>query len=100
MDAPTDRVTALIYRAVDDINRELTDGQRLDKHQDTVLFGALAKIDSMALVSFIVAVEEQVLNEFGVAMTLADEKAMSMQRSPFRTLSTLTDYVQTRLQAV
>ena len=100
MDASTEQVTALVYRAVDEINGELTDGQRLEKDPSTVLFGNNAKIDSMALVSFIVAVEEQILNELGIAMTLADDKAMSMQRSPFRTLETLVDYVKSRIQAM
>lgn len=99
MDTSTEQVTALVYRAVDEINRELSDGQRLEKDPATVLFGTNASIDSMALVSFIVAVEEQLLNELGIAMTLADDKAMSMERSPFRTLATFVDYVKGRIQA-
>jgi acyl carrier protein len=99
METSKEQVTALVYRAVDEINAELTDSQHLDKDPATVLFGSRAQIDSMALVSFIVAVEEQLFDELGLSMTLADDKAMSMERSPFRTLATLIDYVQTRIQA-
>lgn len=98
MDASTERVTALVYQAVDQINTELTE-QHLGKDPSAVLFGKGATIDSMALVSFIVAVEEQILDELGLALTLVDEKAMSMERSPFKTLGTLIDYVQQRIQA-
>ncbi len=99
MDTLHEKVRALVYRAVDEINEELTDAQQLNKDPGTVLFGPNATIDSMALVSFIVAVEEQLLDEFGISATLADEKAMSMERSPFRTLGTLIDYVKTVVEA-
>jgi acyl carrier protein len=94
MNTSREQVAALVYRAVDEINQELTDGQQLTKDPATVLFGKHATIDSMALVSFIVAVEEQLLQEFGVSVTLANDKAMSMERSPFRTLATLVEYVE------
>ena len=33
--------------------------------------------------------------ELGIAVTLADERAMSQTRSPFRTVQSLTDYIMT-----
>jgi len=99
MDISKEQVTALVYRAVDEINGELTPEQQLTKNPATVLFGTEATIDSMGLVSFIVAVEEQLSEELGLSMTLADDKAMSMERSPFKTLATLIQYVQNRIAA-
>ena len=99
MDISKEQVTALVYRAVDEVNTELTSDQQLQKTPATVLFGSQATIDSMGLVSFIVAVEEQLSDELGLSMTLADDKAMSMERSPFKTLATLIEYVQSRVQA-
>ena len=99
MDISKEQVTALVYRAVDEINGELTHEQQLAKNPATVLFGTEATIDSMGLVSFIVAVEEQLAEELGLSMTLADDKAMSMERSPFKTLATLIQYVQNRIAA-
>ena len=37
-------------------------------------------------------------DEFKVSLTLADEKAMSYSRSPFRTVQTLRDYVNDLLK--
>ena len=99
MNTSPEQVRTLVYRAVDEINEELTDVQQLIKDPSTVLFGPDATIDSMALVSFIVAVEEQLHDEFGISVTLADEKAMSMERSPFRTLATFVDYVRSVVEA-
>jgi len=57
------------------------------------LFGQGGKLDSLGLVNLIVAVEAMVEDELDVTITLADEKAMSMKNSPFRTIQTLADYI-------
>lgn len=61
--------------------------------RDTVLLGRAAVIDSMALVNLVLDVEDAVRSRFGVSLSLADERAMSQTRSPFRTVATLTEYV-------
>ncbi len=43
--------------------------------------------------NLVVALEQRIEDEFGVSLTLADEKAMSYSRSPFRNVQTLRDYV-------
>ena len=58
----------------------------------------MGSLDSFGLVNLIVALEQRVEDEFGVSLTLADEKAMSTSRSPFRTVSTLREYVQKLLK--
>jgi len=57
------------------------------------LYGSEGGLDSLGLVSFIVAVEQAIEERLGLAITLADEKAMSQQNSPFRTIASLVDYV-------
>ena len=47
----------------------------------------------MHLVSLIVTIEREVEDAFGVALTLADERALSMQASPFRSIQSLADYI-------
>jgi hypothetical protein len=63
-----------------------------DLCEDTVLFGRDGLLDSTALVSFILDVEEAIRIECGISITLADERAMSQNRSPFRRVSSLVDY--------
>ncbi|HEY0406496.1 MAG TPA: hypothetical protein VGC89_12265 [Pyrinomonadaceae bacterium] len=88
-----ERILRAIYSAVDETNEQLPRGKTLDKSSDTILFGASGRLDSLGLVSFIVAVEQNIHDEFGVDITLADERAMSQQHSPFRSIRTLADYV-------
>ena len=60
---------------------------------DTKLFGAEGSLDSLGLVSLLIDVEQRLEEKFGVVVTIADDRAMSQRRSPFRTVGTLSDYV-------
>ena len=92
MDDPENIVTA-IYRAVDWINGELPSDRQLIKAPETRLLGSQSVLDSMHLVSLIVTIEREVEDAFGVALTLADERALSMEASPFRSIQSLADYI-------
>ena len=82
-----------IFQAVDDYNAGESENHRVDKSEAVVLLGTDGRLDSLGLVNLIVAVEQRLEEDFGVAVTLADEKAFSRKHSPFRTLGSLTDYV-------
>jgi acyl carrier protein len=88
-----ENILAAIYRAVDWINGELPPDRQLIKAPETRLLGSQSVLDSMHLVSLIVAIEREVEDAFGVALTLADERALSMQASPFRSIQSLVDYI-------
>ena len=60
------------------------------------LFGIQGALDSLALVWLLVAVEQGIDDELGVMLTLADEKAASQERSPFRTIGALVAYASAR----
>src|SRR5215468_4023032 len=60
---------------------------------DTRLLGRSAVIDSLGLVQLLVDVEQRLDSTHGVAVTLADERAMSQKHSPFRSVGTLAEYI-------
>jgi acyl carrier protein len=88
-----ENIVAAIYRAVDWINGELPSDRQLIKAPETRLLGSQSVLDSMHLVSLIVTIEREVEDAFGVALTLADERALSMKASPFRSIQSLADYI-------
>ena len=88
-----ENIVAAIYRAVDWINGELPADRQLIKAPETQLLGSQSVLDSMRLVSLIVTIERELEDAFGVALTLADERALSMKASPFRSIQSLTDYI-------
>ncbi len=64
-----------------------------DLSPETELFSSSAGIlDSLGLVTFLVAVEQSVEDAFGIHVVLADDRALSQQRSPFRSVAALRDY--------
>ncbi len=88
-----EKVIQAILGAIDEVNQQLPKEQRLEKSIDTVLFGESGKLDSLGLVTLIVATEQKIEEEHGATITLADENAMSQENSPFKTIGTLADYV-------
>ena len=54
-----------------------------DPNAESALYGNDGVLDSMALVNLLADVEDAVSEQFGAAIALADEKAMSARHSPF-----------------
>jgi acyl carrier protein len=70
-------------------------GMRHDHlNEHTPLYGTRDGISSLALVRLIVDLEEAVEIELGKTVTIADEKVLSMQHSPFATVGTLLIYME------
>jgi acyl carrier protein len=97
MDKPN-KIVSAIYRAIEWINRELPPDRQLSKTPETRLVGSQSALDSLHLVSLIIGIEREVEETFGVALTLADERALSMKESPFRSIGSLADYISTLLK--
>ena len=93
-----DRIKLVIMNSIEEINRQLENEHQLEKSTNTVLFGEDGKLDSLGLINLVVAVEQNIEDEFDVTITLADERAMSQKRSPFKTVGTLTNYIEILLK--
>ncbi len=87
-----ERVEAAVLDAIDEINAQQPAGKVVKKSLDAVLYGAGGGFDSLGLVNVVVAVEERV-EAFAGPVTIADDRAMSREHSPFATPGALIDYV-------
>ena len=87
------KIIQVIFDAVDELNEQYPEKQGLIKSIDTVLFGETGTLDSLGLVNLIVTTEQKIEEEFGILVSLADERAMSQKYSPFRTIGSLGDYI-------
>ena len=88
-----DAVQAIVLTALETINEERGDDDQLVVGPRTRLFGEDAELDSLALVSVIVDVEEAVSQASGRTIALTDDRAMSREVSPFTDVQALTAYV-------
>ena len=91
-------IIRVIFDAIDETNEQLPIDQKVVKSTDTVLFGKSSELDSLGLVNLIISAEQKLEEEFGVNLTLADERAMSQKNSPFRTVISLAEYISLLLK--
>jgi acyl carrier protein len=91
-------VEKIIIDLLIELNEELEGNQLDSPTKDTKLYGGDGVLDSMALVSFIMDLEEKISDEFDEDIVLADEKALSQRTSPFRNVKSLTIYIQKLLE--
>lgn len=83
----------LIYDALDTLNDELPDEEKVELAESTALFGPSSFIDSLSLVSLIVDVETALNQLMGRHVSLTDERAMDRDVLPFSTVATLAEYI-------
>jgi hypothetical protein len=84
----------LIFDTIDEMNLELDTSDQIEKNEDTVIFGIDSALDSIGLVNFITIIEQKIEEETGKFIIIADERAMSMENSPFKTVGTLKEYIE------
>ena len=92
------RVQQLVCRAFDEVSEELALDEQISQSPDRVLYGEGGVLDSLGLVSLIVEIEAAVTDEYGVTLSLANNRALSQKSSPFRTVGTLVDYVVNQVE--
>lgn len=63
----------------------------------TPLFGEDGLLDSVGLVSFVIAVEQALADELEIEVGLADERALSQRSSPYRTVGSLAEYAASQV---
>ena len=61
---------------------------------NTAIMGSHSPFDSVDLVTFIVTLEQTLEDEWGVSITLADDRAMGQEVSPFKSIGSITDYIE------
>ena len=83
----------LIFASIDELNLDLEENEKIGKTEDTHLFGSGDSLDSLQLINLITIIEQKIEEEKGDYISLADEKAMSLDESPFKTVTTLKDYI-------
>lgn len=87
-------VLKLIYDSIDEINEELEDDEKVKKGEDTVIYADGSSLDSLGLVNLITIIEQKLEEETGEYITIADERALSMESSPFQNVKSLKEYIE------
>ena len=85
----------IVYETIDAVNQQLPASRRLQKGPDTVIVGVAGSLDSLGIVNFIITLEEKVGEVLGTPIQLLDDTMLVETDGPFRTVATLTSYLET-----
>ena len=89
----------IIFNVIDEFNEQFEHpSEHLEKNIEMALYGTGSKLDSLGLVNFITIVEQTIEDETERSISLANEKAMSRRRSPFKTIGSLIEYIDELLE--
>ena len=91
--AAIEQITGSLLRAVEELNQERPAEEKIPLSPDTTLFGKKGHLDSLGLVNLVLMAERNIQEDFGCAITLADERALSEEKSPFLTINSMASYV-------
>jgi acyl carrier protein len=86
-------VHAVVKAAIVDLRADLDLPAFGEFGEEQVLMGGESDFDSMALVHLIADLEGRLREQFGLDWILADERALSRRRSPFRTVGSLCEFI-------
>ena len=87
-------ITKLLLRVAEEQNPTLPQVVEIARGAEAPLYGPGGPLDSLGLVRFIVEIEAAVEGQFGCAVALANERALSQKHSPFLTVGTLAAYLE------
>lgn len=65
---------------------------------DTILYANDGQLDSLSLITIIADMEKQILIRYGVKLQLANERDLSTENSPFKTLSKMHEFILEKLE--
>lgn len=88
-----DRILRAVFLAIDELNLQLPQEERLLKETGTVLLGESGSLDSLGVVSLIVLTEEKLQDEVGKPVSLEPEELLSEGGGQLSTIGHFVDYI-------
>jgi hypothetical protein len=99
MPVTREEILAIVLDALAAINESRPTGEQFIFDAETPLVGQRAVLNSLELVTFILEVEARLVEQLGIQIILADDRAFSAARSPFRRPSALAEYIEAGAEA-
>lgn len=88
-------ITEIIFNCIEEINQQ--NDTEIPKEINAKLFGYESGLDSLGLVNLITSIENDIEELTGKYIPIADERAFTLESSPFKTVGTLANYIESLL---
>ena len=92
MESATEMSLSVVHSAIDELNEQFAEENRLEKTPEAILLGDAGRLDSLGFVNLIALVEERCEGAFGVSMSIT-ESLGAWDANSLRTVGDLVDYV-------
>jgi hypothetical protein len=93
----TEILQQIVYPVTQEFRGSVSRPDRLKSAPDTKLFGPNGALDSIAFVSFLLALESKTREVTQKSIRILDAKAFSQKQNPFENLAAVANYLQDRL---
>jgi D-alanine--poly(phosphoribitol) ligase subunit 2 len=93
-----EKIIGVIYKTIDELNEQRSKNDQISKHPDTILYDKNGMIDSLGFINLLVTLENNIEENFGKTVSLTNEDLSNYKENPFKSISTLTDYLAKILQ--
>ena len=87
------KIFEIVLEKLNELNSTFPSNERFQINDETILFGMGSCIDSMSLVSLIVDIEMYFSDSLSREFSLTDDNAMSREKTPFTSVSSLVEYI-------
>ena len=87
------QILNLVLTCINETNEERPKEDQIIIDENMLLLAEGSSLDSLAIVSIIVDIENALSKELGKPLLLTDNDAMSQESSPFLNVSTLVNYI-------
>jgi len=91
-----EEIARIVFTVIGEIAEEVGEDRLQNATEETHLFELL---DSMAVLDFILAVEEGIQVNYGRYVQIADEKSMDASQTPFKTVGSAIDFITAKVNS-
>jgi acyl carrier protein len=91
-------ISKALVTVIEEMNEERDDDAQLGTQHDSTLYGTGGNLDSLDLVRLVVLLEQQIDDDLGRSVSIADDRAMSQENSHFNSVGALVDHVANLLE--
>ena len=88
-------IREIILESLEEVNKELKSVELFDINNETLIFD---NMDSMAVLELIIEIENKLQMQYGKFIQIADDTIMDEQQTPFKTLSSLIEFVEIKVK--
>ena len=88
-------IREIILESLNEVNKELKNVEFFDIKNETLIFD---NMDSMAVLELIIEIENKLQMQYGKFIQIADDTIMDEVKTPFKTLSSLIEFVEIKVK--